>query len=55
MDYVIPNIGREFGTVVLSEGQQNVAVLAVSAGWAKVTFQFLDYKVSIGLFAVGIC
>lgn len=34
VDYAVPNIGREFGTVIL--GDKNVAMLVVSEGWAKV-------------------
>lgn len=34
MDYTVPSINREFGSVFL--GDKNVAVLVVSAGWAKV-------------------
>ena len=34
VDYVVPSINREFGTVMLDG--QNVAYDVVSAGWAKV-------------------
>lgn len=34
VDYVVPNIGREFGSVFI--GDKNVAFLVVAAGWAKV-------------------
>ncbi|KAJ3678211.1 hypothetical protein LUZ60_002014 [Juncus effusus] len=34
VDYTVPSIGREFGTVFLADN--NVAKLVVSAGWAKV-------------------
>lgn len=34
VDYVVPSINREFGTVIL--GGQNVAYEVVAAGWAKV-------------------
>lgn len=34
MDYTVPSIGREFGSVFL--GDKNVAMLVVSEGWAKV-------------------
>lgn len=34
MDYTVPSIGREFGSVFL--GDKNVACLVVSEGWAKV-------------------
>ncbi|RZR96475.1 hypothetical protein BHM03_00025506, partial [Ensete ventricosum] len=34
VDYTVPSIGREFGTVFL--GDKNVAYLVVSEGWAKV-------------------
>ncbi|XP_022736123.1 ribonuclease TUDOR 1 [Durio zibethinus] len=37
IDYAVPSIGREFGSVYL--GNQNVAMLAVSEGWAKVREQ----------------
>lgn len=36
MDYVVPSINREFGTVILNN--QNVAYDVVSDGWAKVIF-----------------
>ena len=35
VDYTVPTIGREFGSVFL--GEKNVALLVVSEGWAKVT------------------
>jgi len=34
VDYTVPAISRDFGTVFI--GDKNVAVLVVSAGWAKV-------------------
>lgn len=34
VDYAVPSIGREFGSVFL--GDKNVALLVVSEGWAKV-------------------
>ncbi|CAN1242042.1 Ribonuclease TUDOR 1 [Linum perenne] len=37
VDYAVPSIGREFGTVFL--GDKNVAALVVSEGWAKVREQ----------------
>ncbi|KAJ8772455.1 hypothetical protein K2173_027632 [Erythroxylum novogranatense] len=37
VDYSVPSIGREFGSVFL--GDKNVAVLVVSEGWAKVREQ----------------
>ncbi|XP_072991118.1 ribonuclease TUDOR 1-like [Typha latifolia] len=37
VDYTVPSIGREFGTVFL--GDKNVALLVVSDGWAKVREQ----------------
>ncbi|EXB79410.1 nuclease domain-containing protein 1 [Morus notabilis] len=37
VDYTVPSIGREFGSVFL--GDKNVAILVVSAGWAKVREQ----------------
>jgi hypothetical protein len=36
VDYVVPSINREFGTVILNGN--NVALDVVSDGWAKVTF-----------------
>lgn len=35
MDYAVPSIGREFGTVFI--GDKNVACLVVGCGWAKVS------------------
>ncbi|KAJ8752668.1 hypothetical protein K2173_005557 [Erythroxylum novogranatense] len=37
VDYSVPSIGREFGSVFL--GDKNVSVLVVSEGWAKVREQ----------------
>ncbi|XP_011040304.1 PREDICTED: staphylococcal nuclease domain-containing protein 1 isoform X2 [Populus euphratica] len=37
VDYAVPSIGREFGSVFL--GEKNVAFLVVSEGWAKVREQ----------------
>ncbi|KAL8497345.1 hypothetical protein ACS0TY_020872 [Phlomoides rotata] len=37
VDYTVPSINREFGSVFL--GDKNVALLVVSAGWAKVREQ----------------
>ncbi|KAL5564736.1 hypothetical protein UlMin_027900 [Ulmus minor] len=37
VDYAVPSIGREFGSVFL--GDKNVAMLVVSEGWAKVREQ----------------
>ncbi|CAA6659682.1 unnamed protein product [Spirodela intermedia] len=37
VDYAVPSIGREFGSVFL--GDKNVAALVVSEGWAKVRDQ----------------
>ncbi|XP_029117522.1 ribonuclease TUDOR 1 isoform X2 [Elaeis guineensis] len=37
VDYTVPSIGREFGTVFL--GDKNIALLVVSEGWAKVREQ----------------
>ncbi|KAF5189090.1 Staphylococcal nuclease domain-containing protein [Thalictrum thalictroides] len=34
VDYTVPSIGRDFGSVFL--GEKNVAMLVVSEGWAKV-------------------
>lgn len=34
VDYTVPSIGREFGSVFL--GDKNVAMLVVAEGWAKV-------------------
>lgn len=36
MDYTVPAINREFGTVFL--GDKNVGLLVVAAGWAKVIY-----------------
>jgi len=36
IDYTVPSINREFGTVF--HGDKNVALLVVSQGWAKVDF-----------------
>ncbi|XWS60174.1 hypothetical protein CRYUN_Cryun07bG0012700 [Craigia yunnanensis] len=38
VEYAVPSIGREFGSVYLG-GDKNVAMLVVSAGWAKVREQ----------------
>ncbi|KAE8727131.1 TUDOR-SN protein 1 isoform 2 [Hibiscus syriacus] len=35
VEYTVPSIGREFGTVYLG-GDKNIAMLVVSGGWAKV-------------------
>ena len=43
MDYTVPSIGREFGSVFL--GDKNIAALVVSEGWAKVMY-FLRLKLS---------
>lgn len=40
MDYAVPSIGREFGSVFL--GDKNLAALVVSEGWAKVIFSSSD-------------
>ena len=40
VDYAVPSIGREFGSVFL--GEKNVALLVVSEGWAKVDLFFFD-------------
>ncbi|XP_057728758.1 ribonuclease TUDOR 1-like [Arachis stenosperma] len=37
VDYTVPSIGREFGSVML--GDKNVSLLVVSQGWAKVREQ----------------
>ncbi|XP_077226647.1 ribonuclease TUDOR 1-like [Tasmannia lanceolata] len=37
VDYTVPSIGREFGSVFL--GEKNVALLVVAEGWAKVREQ----------------
>ncbi|KAM3268886.1 ribonuclease TUDOR 1 [Capsicum chacoense] len=37
VEYTVPSIGREYGTVFL--GDKNVSMLVVSAGWAKVREQ----------------
>lgn len=38
VDYTVPSIGREFGSVFI--GDKNVALLVVSEGWAKVMSLF---------------
>ncbi len=38
MDYTVPSIGREFGSVFI--GEKNVGLLVVSEGWAKVMVLF---------------
>ena len=35
VDYAVPSIHREFGSVFL--GETNIALAVVSAGWAKVS------------------
>ncbi|CAA3019415.1 ribonuclease TUDOR 1-like, partial [Olea europaea subsp. europaea] len=35
VDYTVPSIGREFGSVVLNNGEMNISFLLVAAGWAK--------------------
>ncbi|KAI7985013.1 Ribonuclease TUDOR 1 [Camellia lanceoleosa] len=37
VDYIVPSIGREFGSVFL--GDKNVALMVVSDGWVKVREQ----------------
>ncbi|XP_059645186.1 ribonuclease TUDOR 1-like [Cornus florida] len=37
VDYTVPSIGREFGSVFL--GDENVAIMVVAEGWAKVREQ----------------
>ena len=39
-EYTVESIGRDFGSVFLDQ-QCNVAVLVVSAGWAKVWGEYL--------------
>lgn len=39
VDYHVPLINRDFGTVFL--GDKNVGVLVVSAGWAKVGLEIV--------------
>ena len=39
VDYAVPSIGREFGSVFI--GDKNVAMLVVSKGWAKVSSLFI--------------
>eukprot|EP00898_Chlorokybus_atmophyticus_P005051 jgi/Chlat1/5547/Chrsp369S00840 len=39
VDYAVPTIGREFGTVYLAEGNVNVGHDVVEHGWAKVREQ----------------
>lgn len=40
VEYTVPSIGREFGSVFL--GDKNVAILVVSEGWAKVLAFFMS-------------
>lgn len=42
VDYNVPSINREFGTVFL--GDKNVAMLVVAAGWAKVEYHVLPSR-----------
>ncbi|CAI9773683.1 unnamed protein product [Fraxinus pennsylvanica] len=39
VDYTVPSIGREFGSVLITNGHTNVSFLVVAAGWAKVRDQ----------------
>ncbi|CAI9767251.1 unnamed protein product [Fraxinus pennsylvanica] len=39
VDYTVPSIGREFGSVVFSSDDTNISFLVVAAGWAKVRDQ----------------
>lgn len=41
VDYSVPSINRDFGTVFL--GDKNVAMLVVSGGWAKVELNILCF------------
>lgn len=43
MDYVVQQIGREFGSVFL--GDKNVAMLIVAEGWAKVFIFFVSTSI----------
>lgn len=55
MDYAVPSIGREFGSVFL--GDKNVSLMVVADGWAKVyiTFAFVTtFEQSILFLYVGI-
>lgn len=39
VDYTLENVpGREFGSVFLTEKNENLAVAVVSSGWSKVSF-----------------
>lgn len=49
VDYTVPSINREFGSVFL--GDKNVAVLVVAEGWAKVFYCYLD-PLNVLLFAL---
>lgn len=49
VDYTVPSINREFGSVFL--GDKNVALLVVAGGWAKVFYCYLD-PLSVLLFAL---
>lgn len=51
MDYTVPSIGREFGSVFL--GDENVALLVVSEGWAKVCFIYI-YRFFFNLFLLNL-
>lgn len=42
VDYNVPSINRDFGTVFV--GDKNVAVLVVSQGWAKVKHCLLSCR-----------
>lgn len=51
MDYTVPAINREFGSVFL--GDKNVALLVVAAGWAKV-FCFYLYLIRSAALSIGL-
>jgi len=52
VDYAVPSIGREFGSVFL--GDKNVALLVVAEGWAKVKL-FLFWHVTLIWFWTNFC
>ncbi|CAA3011936.1 staphylococcal nuclease domain-containing 1-like [Olea europaea subsp. europaea] len=39
VDYTVPSIGREFGSVAFTSDDTNISFLVVAAGWAKVRDQ----------------
>lgn len=51
MDYTVPSIGREFGSVFL--GDKNVAMLVVSEGWAKVNIHIYYMQHALQVYGFG--